>query len=59
MKNSVVIAMTQGASRITMLFIALTFLNFFNYLHVCLENSMDRGAWGVIVHGVAKSQTEL
>ena len=23
----------------------------------CLEDSMDRGAWRVIVHGVAKSQT--
>ena len=22
----------------------------------CLENSMDRGAWQAIVHGVAKSQ---
>ena len=25
----------------------------------CLENPMDRGAWWAIVHGVAKSQTEL
>ena len=25
-------------------------------LHSCLENPMDRGAWWVIVHGVAKSQ---
>ena len=23
----------------------------------CLENSMDRGAWPAIVHGVARSQT--
>ena len=23
----------------------------------CLENSMDRGAWQVTVHGVAKSHT--
>ena len=23
----------------------------------CLENSMDRGAWKAIVHGIAKSQT--
>ena len=23
----------------------------------CLENSMDRGAWQAIVHGVTKSQT--
>ena len=23
----------------------------------CLENSMDRGAWWVTVHGVTKSQT--
>ena len=23
----------------------------------CLENSMDRGAWWVTVHGVAKNQT--
>jgi len=25
----------------------------------CLENSMDRGAWGAAVHGVTKSQTRL
>ena len=25
----------------------------------CLENSMDRGAWWVAVHGVSKSQTQL
>ena len=25
--------------------------------HSCLENPMDRGAWQVTVHGVAKSQT--
>ena len=25
----------------------------------CLENSMDRGAWGATVHGVAKSWTLL
>ena len=23
----------------------------------CLENPMDKGAWGAIVHGVTKSQT--
>ena len=25
----------------------------------CPENSMDRGAWGTVVHGVVKSQTQL
>ena len=25
----------------------------------CLENPMDRGAWWVTIHGVAKSQTQL
>ena len=25
----------------------------------CLENSMDRGAWQAIVHGVTKSLTQL
>ena len=25
----------------------------------CLENPMDGGAWWVVVHGVAKSQTQL
>ena len=29
--------------------------NLFQYS--CLENSMDRGDWWGIVHGVAKSQT--
>ena len=28
-----------------------------NYLLLCLENPMDRGAWLATVHGVAKSQT--
>ena len=27
------------------------------FQYACLENSMDRGAWRAIVHGVAKSQT--
>ena len=27
------------------------------FQYSCLENSMDRGAWLAIVHGVAKSQT--
>ena len=26
---------------------------------ICLENSMDRGAWRAMVLGVAKSQTQL
>ena len=25
----------------------------------CLENPMDRGAWQVTVHGIAKSQTQV
>ena len=25
----------------------------------CLENPMDRGAWGATVHGVAKNQTQV
>ena len=25
----------------------------------CLENAIDRGAWWVTVHGVAKSRTRL
>ena len=27
--------------------------------YFCLENSMDRGAWGATFYGVAKSQTRL
>ena len=27
--------------------------------HSCLENPMDRGAWGATVHRVAKSQTQM
>jgi len=29
------------------------------FQHSCLENSMDRGAWGVTVCGAAKSWTRL
>ena len=25
----------------------------------CLENSMDRGSWQAVVHGVTKDQTQL
>ena len=25
----------------------------------CLENPIDKGAWKTIVHGIAKSQTQL
>ena len=57
MKNGVMIAMTERASQLTMLFITLTFPTFLNSLHVCLENSMDRGAWWATVHPVTKSQT--
>ena len=28
-------------------------------LYSCLENLMDRGVWWAIVHGVAKSWTQL
>ena len=28
-------------------------------LYSCLENSMDRGAWWSMVHGVNKSRTQL
>ena len=27
--------------------------------YICLENSMDRGAWWATVHGVTKSQIRL
>ena len=27
--------------------------------YICLEKSLDRGAWWVTVHGVAKSRTRL
>ena len=27
------------------------------FQYSCLENSMDRGAWQAIVHGVTKNQT--
>ena len=29
------------------------------FQYSCLENSMDRGAWLAVVHGVSKSQTQL
>ena len=32
---------------------------FFSPQYSWLENSMDRGAWQAVVHGVAKSQTRL
>ena len=33
--------------------------NGFLLYYSCLENSMDRGAQQAVVHGVAKSQTQL
>ena len=33
--------------------------NGYPVLYSCMENSMDRGAWRVKVHGVIKSQTRL
>ena len=29
------------------------------FQYSCLENSVDRGGWWAIVHGVTKSQTRL
>ena len=29
------------------------------FQYSCLQNPMDRGTWRAIVHGVAKSQTQL
>ena len=29
------------------------------FQYSCLENSIDRGAWTVTVHGVTKNQTQL
>ena len=34
-------------------------MNGYPLQYSCLENSMDRGAWWVTVHGVAKSKTQL
>ena len=34
-------------------------VNGYSLHYSCLENSMDRGAWQTIVHGVTKSQTWL
>jgi len=31
--------------------------NGYPFQYSCLENSMERGAWWIIVHGVTKSQT--
>ena len=33
--------------------------NGYPHQYSCLENSMERGAWGATVHGVAKSWTRL
>ena len=33
--------------------------NDFLLQYSCLENSMDRGAWQAIVHGVAEGWTQL
>ena len=34
-------------------------VNVYPVQYSCPENSMDRGAWQTIVHGVTKSQTQL
>jgi len=31
--------------------------NGYPFEYSCLENSMDRGTWRILVHGLAKSQT--
>ena len=31
----------------------------YSFQYSCLENPIDRGAWGAAVHGVAKSWTQL
>ena len=31
--------------------------NSYTLQYSCLENSMDRGAWQAIAHGITKSQT--
>ena len=33
--------------------------NDYSLQYSCLENSMDRGGWQAIVHGVTKSRTQL
>ena len=33
--------------------------NDYSLQYSCLENSMDRGAWQAIIHGVERSQTHL
>ena len=33
--------------------------NGYPFQYSCLENSMDRGAWGATVHGVTKSHMQL
>ena len=33
--------------------------NGYTFQYPCLENLMDRGAWWVIILGVAKSRTQL
>ena len=33
--------------------------NVYPLRYSCLKNSMDRGAWQAIVHGIAESQTRL
>jgi len=33
--------------------------NYYPFQYSCLENSMDRGAWQAIIHGVTRSLTQL
>ena len=33
--------------------------NYYPFQYSCLENSMDRGAWQAIIHGVTRSPTQL
>ena len=58
----------QGMTRVTKMCCTLLkclvlkswiFLALENCVCVCLENSMDRGAWRAAVHGVTQSQTRL
>ena len=53
------LAVLAGGHGLLFCFLISSHFSQVKYNILCLENSMDRGAWQATIHGVAESQTRL